>query len=117
VSVAFVSWLRVTSWVYIRNRTSDSLRVPSSRTSNSVVRMWSVIVESRIVRTDALSTLTLVLLTQRHFVVGTPHDQSPPVGPHHFLRKRLAPSSMPWYGAQSCGAAIMTLLRFPVLPL
>src|SRR5215475_8816433 len=47
---------RVTSWVYIRSRTSDSRRVSSPSTSYSAVSTWSVIVDNRMVRTDEFST-------------------------------------------------------------
>src|ERR1700738_4285045 len=56
VSVAAFCRDRVTSWVYIRSRTSDSLRVSSPSTSYSAVSTWSVMVDSRMVRTDAFST-------------------------------------------------------------
>ena len=50
-----------------------------------------MIVDSRMVRTDASSTGAAPALGRRQLVVGAPHDEPAAVGEHHLLPERLAP--------------------------
>src|SRR6185312_5876329 len=120
VSVADFRRDRVTSWVYIRSRTSDSRRVSSLSTSYSAVNTWSVIVDNRMVRTDALSTRRSrssavdSSSSARHMIKDLIAERSmterswssPSSGSRRYT---LAASSTLEYGAQSCGMPIALL--------